>query len=115
MPDNIVMQIKETMMDEININHSVYKTRLSDKFINRKRYAPEDKSKVYSFIPGTIVEIIAGAGDSVEPGSELLVLEAMKMKNRILSSVKGVVKSVNVETGQVIPKGYLIVEIDLED
>jgi biotin carboxyl carrier protein len=109
------MQLKENIMDEININHSVYKTRLSDKFINRKRYAPEDKSKVYSFIPGTIVEIIAGAGDSVEPGSELLVLEAMKMKNRILSTVKGVVKSVNVETGQVIPKGHLIVEIEPEE
>lgn len=102
-------------MDEININHSVYKTRLSDKFINRKRYAPEDKSRVFSFIPGTIVEIIAVEGDKVAPGSELLVLEAMKMKNRILSTVRGVVRSVNVETGQVIPKGHLLLEIDLEE
>ena len=102
-------------MDELNINHIIYKTRLSVRFRNLNKYLPEDKSRIVSFIPGTVVEIIAGVGDTVVPGSELLILEAMKMKNRINSPVKGVIKSINVEKGQVIPRGHLLVELDLEE
>ena len=102
-------------MDELNIDNIIYKTRLSVRFRNLNKYLPEDKSRIYSFIPGTIVEIIAGVGDSVVPGSELMILEAMKMKNRINSPVKGVIKSINVEKGQVIPRGHLLVELDLEE
>ena len=46
-------------------------------------------------------------------GTELLVLEAMKMKNTVFSEVSGHVKKVNIELGDQVSKGKLIFEIEL--
>ena len=96
----------------LNINHSEYKTRLSTKFKNRKPYAPAEIGVVRSFIPGTVVEILVKEGQTVVKGQDLLVLDAMKMKNRILSLWSGKVKSVSVSVGARIPKGTLLLEIE---
>ncbi len=74
-------------------------------------YQPVDPRKIICFIPGTIVEIQVKEGDHVIEGSEILILEAMKMKNRIKSPVSGTVKSVNVSKGEKVMKGKLLIEI----
>lgn len=90
-----------------------YKTELTEKFKNRKKWEPADESKVISFIPGKITKLFVNEGDSVVPGTELMVLEAMKMKNMILSEVSGFVKKINVKVGDQVPKGKVIFEFEL--
>jgi len=95
-------------LEILNINHSEFKTRLSKKFKESKPFTPVDLSEVKSFIPGTVVEILVKAGQTVKKGDELLVLDAMKMKNRILSLRSGTVKEITVKAGERIPKGTIL-------
>jgi biotin carboxyl carrier protein len=51
-------------------------------------------------LPGTVVEVFVKAGDKVETGQVVLVIEAMKMKNSIRSVFSGTVSEVLVSAGQ---------------
>ncbi|MCC6259961.1 MAG: biotin/lipoyl-binding protein [Anaerolineales bacterium] len=51
-------------------------------------------------LPGTALEIFVKAGDRVEIGQVLLVIEAMKMKNSIRSTFSGTVEQVLISSGQ---------------
>ena len=51
-------------------------------------------------LPGTIVSVSVAAGDTVEYGQELCVLEAMKMNNPIRSTQAGQVTKILVSVGQ---------------
>ena len=106
------MASNEKGYGKLNINHSVYLTRISGKFQEKKLYEPADNRKVKSFIPGIVVEINVKEGDIVYAGDVLLVLEAMKMKNRIKCSIPGTVKLINVKEGDRVPKGELLIELD---
>ena len=100
---------------KINIDHSLYTTRLSKKFQSRKPYAPPVHGNVCSFIPGTVVEVLIKTGDSVAEGDDLVILDAMKMKNRLKSHVSGTVSSVNVSKGDRVTKGAVLVVIKAEE
>lgn len=104
---------KPDVVDDFVVEFRKYKTELTEKFKNRSKWEPDDPSKILSFIPGTITKIFVKKGDRVEPGTELMVLEAMKMKNTVFSDVKGVVTKVNVEVGVQVPKGKVIFEFRL--
>ncbi|MEO8355094.1 MAG: biotin/lipoyl-containing protein [Chloroflexota bacterium] len=51
-------------------------------------------------LPGTIIEVFVKAGDQVESGQIIVVIEAMKMKNSIRSTRAGKVAEVLVSAGQ---------------
>jgi biotin carboxyl carrier protein len=53
-------------------------------------------TEILAPMPGTIIEIQVAPGDEVVEGQELLVLEAMKMENPIVSTVDGKIKEINV-------------------
>ncbi len=108
------MEKKDTKLEKINIDYSEYTTRLSPQYKNREPFKLPDKSKLLSFIPGTIIEIMVNEGDKIKKGDELLVLEAMKMKNRIKSPVNGLVKHIDIKVNDKVPKGRLLIEFSLE-
>lgn len=103
------MAEKKQEYQGLNIDNTIYQTHISEKFANRKKYEPADISKVICFIPGTIVEIKVKIGDEVEEGQILLILEAMKMKNRIKCPASGKIRRILVEPGQRVAKGDLLV------
>jgi Acetyl/propionyl-CoA carboxylase, alpha subunit len=63
-------------------------------------------------IPGVIVEIKVKAGDAVEFGQELCVLEAMKMKNSIRASHAGKVEKIHISAGEQVQQGKLLMELN---
>ena len=89
-----------------------YRTRLSKKYTLRKPYEPNDPKKITAFIPGTIKKVYTSEGKKVKKGDLLLVLEAMKMNNSLLSPIDGVVSKVFVKSGQVVSKKQLLVELE---
>lgn len=89
-----------------------YRTLLNKKFQNRKKWEYPDLTKLNSYIPGTIIDVFVKEGDKVEAGDPLVILEAMKMRNVITSDATGTVAKVNVEKGEKIPKGYMIVKMN---
>ncbi|UJG41232.1 MAG: biotin/lipoyl-binding protein [Candidatus Heimdallarchaeum aukensis] len=59
----------------------------------QKQMINSQKEVVKAPIPGTITQILVKEGDTVKKDQELFILEAMKMRNRILTTIdKGVVK-----------------------
>ena len=63
-------------------------------------------------MPGKVVKILIGEGDSVEQGQTLLILEAMKMENEIKAGMSGVVKSIEVKEGDTLENGVLMIELE---
>ena len=63
-------------------------------------------------VGGTIISIAVKAGEKVAKGSELLVLEAMKMQTSIASPVDGVVKKVHVAAAEIVRDNQLLVEFE---
>jgi biotin carboxyl carrier protein len=60
-------------------------------------------------MPGVILEVSVAAGDAVERGQPIAVLEAMKMKNSIKSPRAGTIAEVCVAVGQAVGHGEPIV------
>ncbi|MGM0650477.1 MAG: acetyl-CoA carboxylase biotin carboxyl carrier protein subunit [Bacteroidota bacterium] len=69
------------------------------------------EKEIRAIIPGTIQEILVKPGDKVKAGQPVLILEAMKMRNRIPAEFDGEVKKVHVKTGDKVPKNTLMVEL----
>jgi biotin carboxyl carrier protein len=96
----------------LNINNSLYQTRISSKFKNRIKYVPADPKLILSFIPGTVVEIFVKPGQSVKKGDLLLILDAMKMQNRLKCHMDGTIKSIITAKGDRVSKGALLIELE---
>ena len=69
-------------------------------------------NQVSAPMPGDIVSIAVKPGDRVDLGQELLVLEAMKMKNVIHSPQAGKIASVEVSVGQSVQYGQPLVQFE---
>ena len=66
---------------------------------------------VKSPMPGNILKINVSAGQKVNEGDVLIVLEAMKMENEITATKAGTVAQVAVTKGQVVETGSPLVVI----
>jgi len=96
----------------LNINSSLYKTRISKNFENRKKYSPLDPKLILSFIPGTVLDIMVKEGQTVKKGDDLMILDAMKMQNRLKAAIPGKVKKIHAKKGDKVSKGVLLLELE---
>jgi biotin carboxyl carrier protein len=99
-------------LEQLNINSSLYTTHLSTKFKNRVSYKPADPKLVLSFIPGTVVEIFAQQGQKVTKGEVLMILDAMKMQNKLKCPIDGKIKAITAKKGDRVSKGTLLIELE---
>ena len=65
--------------------------------------------EVRTHLPGNIYEVLCAEGDRVNKGDTLVILEAMKMESPIYAPDNGTVKSVDVEKGQTVASGQVLV------
>lgn len=63
-------------------------------------------------VPGVVNEINVSVGDKVVVKQPLMVMEAMKMMQPVLSPVDGEVTEVLVEEGQRVSGGFVLVIIE---
>ena len=73
--------------------------------------APAGAETINAPMPGNILDIKVKAGDQVTKGQVLLILEAMKMENEIMSPRDGVVAGVHVNKGDSVDSGKLLVSL----
>ena len=76
------------------------------------RPAAGGKSGIKSPLPGVILQVKVNVGDQVTKGQVLMVLEAMKMENNILSDKDGKVAAINVSKGDSILEGTDLIVIE---
>lgn len=122
----IVWKNKKYMLDVIEKNQNKYTVMVNGVWhsfsvetpisLKRKRYLEQqaDPSALVAIeapMPGKIIDILVEAGSEVKEGEPIVILEAMKMQNEILSHVTGVVQSVEVKKGDTVMKDDPMIEI----
>ena len=73
---------------------------------------PVGPAPVRAPMPGLIVRVNVKAGDTVQAGQGLVVMEAMKMENELRATAAGRVRSVEVAPGTAVEKGALLVALE---
>ncbi|NVK21361.1 MAG: acetyl/propionyl/methylcrotonyl-CoA carboxylase subunit alpha [Kangiellaceae bacterium] len=63
-------------------------------------------------MPGTIIEVLVEAGDAVEAGQPLVILEAMKMEHTINSPSAGTVAEVMYSAGDLVEDGAELLSLE---
>ena len=106
------VQSEKAKFKTLLIEDIKYKTHYNKKFENRKVWKAADPSKICSFIPGSIVKVFVKPGQKVKKGTELLMMDAMKMSNIFRASSDCIVKNIFVKPGDKIPKGFVMIETE---
>lgn len=102
----------------IRVNGRAYEVLLADDLdqqIDRmgfRLHSVQSVSRIEAPMPGLILAVHVSAGDPVREGDPLLILEAMKMENVILSPRDGVIRAVAVQQGAAVDKKSLLVEFE---
>lgn len=92
------------------VDEVYYKTTLTKKYANKKPYEPPSLKKIKAFIPGTVREIFVKRKARVNMNDDLMVLEAMKMRNVLKAPIDGVIKEIYVREGQAVAKDFVLIE-----
>jgi glutaconyl-CoA/methylmalonyl-CoA decarboxylase subunit gamma len=72
-----------------------------------------EKELIKAPMPGKIIDVLVREGAMVLRGEPVVILEAMKMQNEILSPVNGVILKVSARPNTNVMKDDLLVEIKL--
>ena len=102
---------EEKEFKNLIVQGAVYKTTFTKKFEERENWKEKNDNLIYSFIPGTIIDIFVKPKKKVKKGETLLLLEAMKMQNRVRMPFDGEVVKIHVKKNEIIPRKHLMIEI----
>ncbi|MBS9803420.1 acetyl-CoA carboxylase biotin carboxyl carrier protein subunit [Bacillus cereus] len=69
-------------------------------------------TKVYASMAGNVWKIVVGVGDTVEEEQDVVILESMKMEIPIISEEVGTVMKINVQEGDFVNEGDVLLEIE---
>ena len=61
---------------------------------------------------GTVKQVLVKEGDIVGEGKDLVVLESMKMENRITATAPGTVKAIHVKTEDSVREGQVLLVVN---
>jgi acetyl/propionyl-CoA carboxylase alpha subunit len=75
-------------------------------------HGAHEQSSLSAPMPGTVIRVLVGEGDRVQPRQPLVVLEAMKMETPVVSPYEAVVRAVHVSEGDRVAGGTVLVELE---
>ena len=76
------------------------------------RQKPTNPGDVTTPMPGRVVKILVKQGDQVSTGDPLLVIEAMKMENRIQAPIDGSVIAIHVKEGENVNPDETLIQLE---
>lgn len=95
----------------VHILDTAYPTNVTRRYLDRKKWEKPNPDIVRSFIPGTVLQLLAQEGQAVAEGDKLAVFVAMKMHNIVLAPHAGTVVKIFVSEGDKFPKGASLFEV----
>jgi biotin carboxyl carrier protein len=100
---------------EVSVNGRVFRVEVFDPRSMRGRKAAgvtEGRQAVAAPMPGRVIRVLVEAGQEVEAGQGLIVVEAMKMQNEMKSPKAGRVIEVKAIDGATVAAGDVLVVIE---
>jgi biotin carboxyl carrier protein len=97
------------------VNGAPLAVELFDPRANRPRQgsaASRGRLNIAAAMPGKVVRVLVSAGDAVEEGQGLLVVEAMKMQNEMKSPKTGRVVEVRAKTDSAVAAGDVLMVVE---
>jgi len=113
--------ISRNLLDKtmtLAVNGNRYHVKIDDAYdmmVSKMGLFEKTESKsnnIQAPMPGIIVDILVQTGDTIEDGTPLFILAAMKMENTIISEGNGVIKSIEVKVNDAVDKNQLIIEME---
>ena len=96
--------------DKATVNGKLYDFSVKDG-IEAKANVGGEGTPVKAALPGNVLKVLVSEGDNISEGDVIAVVEAMKMETEIKSPVSGTVKSVEIEVGNKVQNGQVLVTI----
>ena len=102
----------------ILVNGTKYNLKIEDEYdllVKKMGLSIAASSKLDNIkapMPGLIIDILVEPGQTIEKGTPLLILEAMKMENVLKADGEGVVKSIEITKSQAVDKGQVLIEME---
>jgi propionyl-CoA carboxylase alpha chain len=94
---------------------NIYSQEQNDLSIYMKSQSVAEQSKIISSpMPGRIISIAVNEGEEVVEGTELVVVEAMKMQNILRTPQTGIIKKIHVHAGNNVKSGQVLIEFQDE-
>ncbi len=94
---------------KIRIDDVEYQTFSTPAFDKKQKWQQVNDKVICSIIPGTIVEVFVKPKDIVKSNEPMLIIEAMKMNNKINFTQNGVVDKVLVKPGDIVAKNQELI------
>ena len=76
------------------------------------RPKPTGPGDVITPMPGRVVKVLVTSGSQVVAGDPVLVIEAMKMENRVTAPIDGTVKAIHVKEGDQVNSDETLIQIE---
>jgi biotin carboxyl carrier protein len=109
-PDHKTMQVEvHGNTYDVNIKDSL------DQMLDSMGYSAAGSKHIKEIkapMPGLVLSVSVEAGQQVQEGERLLILEAMKMENSIMIHAAATIKSVLVKAGQAVDKGPVLIVLE---
>ena len=114
--DGIAEEVVVETLSEIEVGggKSNGKKKAATSVTSSGRPRPSHEGCVTTAMPGSIVDVKVKAGDKVNAGDAVLVIEAMKMENEIQAPKSGIVVAVHVKKGDTVTPDESLLEIQPE-
>ena len=117
--ENIHAQTRNLPTDRIDVwlNSLPFAATVQTIGIGGYALAPEAtkggvSGEVRALMPGRVTSILVKMDEAVKEGAPLLILEAMKMQNEIISPRKGKVRTIRVQEGETVKKDTVLMTIE---
>jgi 3-methylcrotonyl-CoA carboxylase alpha subunit len=76
----------------------------------------EDPSgRLVSPLPGSVIQVLVGSGETVAKGQALMIIEAMKMEHTISAPKRGTVRQIYFSKGEQVAEGAQLIEFEPEE
>lgn len=72
----------------------------------------DEAARIIAPMPGKIVRVLVSAGEQVDAGAGIVVVEAMKMQNEMKSPKAGTVSTLNVQVGETVNAGDVLAVVE---
>lgn len=98
----------------VRLRDRVFSAKLIDR--KHRRHGEEQNEQgpqqLVAPMPGKVVRLLLQAGDEVDAGQGVVIVEAMKMQNEIKSSKKGRVLEVRVSEGETVNANQVLAVVE---